>query len=74
MCLPQVLLPGTAAWKKRFLYSHNYSNKKHKQFLFVLLLLVKDNQKDIEVGVQGIFVKDMLEVIPANMLESSQPF
>lgn len=48
--------------------------KKHKQFLFILLFLVKDNQKDNKVGGQGIFVKDTSEVIPANRLESSQPF
>lgn len=48
--------------------------KKHKQFLFVLLFLVQGNQKNSKVGVQGIFAKDTLEVIPEKGLESSHPF
>lgn len=51
--LLQILFTGTkyinydnAALEKKVLYSHDYTNKKHKQFLFILLFIVKDNYKD----------------------------
>lgn len=51
--LLQILFPGTkymnydnTGLEEKFLYSHDYANRKHKQFLFILLFIVKDNYKD----------------------------